>query len=218
MANIKLQDLTAMLHNTSRFNNNQFDMVHVEILLQTDVPLTPEQQWFVPSGTTVNDTVLEIFKAANLEMYPMSAQKVIDGTQDIIQQAEAGNLPEVINDAAKLMLRAIMVKKSFLPISGSQNLYHLAYDYKLFPIKGTNSFDFKVVLPFDGLGMPNGSKVQMTVIMPIGANIDPAVTEGVAVNNQKINELVQPVGNTGRKMVSFEYQVTDPKFTIRYQY
>jgi len=218
MANIRLQDLTAMLHNTSRFNGNQFDMVHVEILLQTDVPLTPEQQWFLPSGTSVSEPVLEIFKATNLEMYPMSAQKVMEGTQDIIQQAEAGNLQEVINDASKLMLRAIMIKKAFTPVSGSQNLYHLAYDYKLFPIKGTNAFDFKVVLPFDGLGMPGGSKVQMTVIMPIGANIDPAVTEGIAVNGQKINELVQPVGTTGRNMVSFEYQVTDPKFTIRYQY
>ncbi len=218
MANIVLQDLTAMIHGTSRFNNNQFDTVHVETLLQTDTPLTPEMQWFVPSGTTVPNEVLEIFKATNLEMYPMSAQKVIEGTQDIIQQAEQGQLAEVINDSAKLMLRAIMTKKSFTPVSDTQNLYLLAYDYKIFPIKGTNAFDFKVVLPFDGLGMPGGSKVQMTVIMPMGANIEPTATEGVAVNGQKIEELVQPVGNTGHKIVSFEYQVTDPKFTIRYQY
>ncbi len=219
MANIKLQDLTAMIHNTSRYNGNQFDMVHVEILLNTDVPLTPEMQWFVPVGVSVPNEVLQLFKATNLAMYPMSADEIIKDTQDIFEQANAGNLQEVESDAAKLMLRAVMKKTPFTPVSGSNNLYHLAYDYKLFPIKESpNMFDFKVVLPFSGLGMPNGSKVQMTVITPIGSNIEPTVTKGIAVNGQQINELVHPVGNTGRKIVSFEYQITDPLFTIRYTY
>lgn len=218
MSNIVLQDLTAMIHHTSRFNGNQFDMVHVEILLQTDVPLKPEEQWFVPSGTTVNDTVLQIFKATNLEMYPMSEQKVMDGTRDIIQQAELGNLHGVIEDASKLMLRAIMVKKSFTPVSGSQNLYHLAYDYKLFPTKeNPKAFDFKVVLPFDGLGMPAGSRVQMTVITPITAKVEPNTTEGITVNGQKIQELTHDISACQRQIVSFMYQ-NDPKFTIRYLY
>lgn len=219
MANIVLQDLTAMIHGTSKFNGNQFDMVHVEILLQTDSALTPEMTWFVPSGTSVSEEVLAIFKATNLAMYPMSEASVMQGTEDIIEQSKQGNLTDVIQDASKLMLRAIMKKTSFIPVAGTSNLYLLAYDYKLFPIKeAPNMFNFKVVLPFDGLGMPTGSKVQMSLIMPIGSSIEPTFTEGVAMNGQKINEQVQPIGTTGHNILSFEYQITDPLFTVRYQY
>lgn len=218
MVNIKLQDLTAMIHHTSRFNGGQFDTVHVETILQTDTPLTTEMEWFVPSGSTVSDEVLAFFKATNLAMYPMSAQKVMEGTQDIQQQAEAGNLQEVVNDASKLMLRAVMTKTSLKPISGASNLYHLAYDYKLFPIKeNPKAFDFKVVLPFDGLGMPAGSRVQMAIIMPISSQIDAGATQGIAIGGQVIEELTQDIPNCQRKIVSFAYQ-NDPQFTIRYVY
>lgn len=218
MVNIKLQDLTAMIHHTSRFNGGQFDMVHVETILQTDVPLTTEMEWFVPSGTTVSDEVLAIFKATNLAMYPMSAQKVMEDTQDIQLQAEAGNLQEVINDASKLMLRAIMTKTPLKPVSGATNLYHLAYDYKLFSLKeNPKAYDFKVILPFDGLDMPAGSRVQMAIILPISASLDANVTKGIAIGGQVIEELTQDIPNCQRKIVSFAYQ-NDPQFTIRYVY
>ncbi len=218
MSNIVLQDLTAMIHHTSRFNGNQFDSVHVEILLQTDVPLTSEEQWYIPSGVSVPIEVLEFFKATNISMYPMLANEVIAGTEDIIAQSEAGNLQEVQIDAAKLMLRAIMKKTSFTPVTGTNNLYMLSYDYKLYPIKeAPNSYEFKVQLPFSGLGMPNGSRVQMTVIMPIGSQIDPNATKGIAINGVEVNELIKPMENVNRNILSFEYH-QDPLFTIRYMY
>lgn len=219
MPNIVLQDLTAIIHSTSRYNGNQFDTVHVEILLQTDVPLTPNDQWYIPfGGISVPNEVLEFFKATNIAMYPMKADEVIAGTQDIIAQSEAGNLQDVELDAAKLMLRAIMKKTSFTPVSGTNNLYMLSYDYKLYPLKeAPTSYEFKVQLPFSGLGMPNGSKVQMTVIMPISSKIDPNATKGIAIGGVEVNELVKPMENVNRNILSFEFH-QDPVFTIRYMY
>jgi hypothetical protein len=218
MPNIQLQDLTAIIHNTSRYNGNQSDSVHVEILLQTDVPLTPNDQWYIPNNVTVPTEVLEFFKATNLAMYPMKAEEVIAGTEDIIAQSEAGNLQDVELDAAKLMLRAIMKKTAFTPVSGTNNLYMLSYDYKLYPLKESpNMYEFKVVLPFSGLGMPNGSRVQMTVIMPIGSQIEPNATKGIAVGGVEVNELVKPMENVNRNILSFEYH-QDPLFNIRYMY
>lgn len=222
MPNIVLQDLTAIIHNTSRYNGNQSDSVHVEILLQTDVPLTPNDQWYIPfGGISVPNEVLEFFKATNIAMYPMKAEEVIAGTEDIIAQSEAGNLQDVELDAAKLMLRAIMKKTSFTPVVGTNNVYMLSYDYKLYPMKEMqNAFEFKVVLPFSGLGMLNGannSKVQMTVIMPIASKIDANATKGVAINGVEVNELVKPMENVNRNILSFEYH-QDPLFTIRYLY
>jgi hypothetical protein len=219
MPNIVLQDLTAIIHNTSRYNGNQSDSVHVEILLQTDVPLTPNDQWYIPfGGISVPNEVLEFFKATNIAMYPMKAEEVISGTEDIIAQSEAGNLQDVELDAAKLMLRAIMKKTSFSPVVGTNNVYMLSYDYKLYPMKEMqNAFEFKVVLPFSGLGMPNGSKVQITVIMPIASKIDANATKGSAVNGAEVNELVKPMENVNRNILSFEYH-QDPLFNIRYYY
>lgn len=218
MPNIVLQDLTAMIHHTSRFNGNQFDMVHVETLLRTDVPVPPEMQWYVPSGTTIPNEVLNLLKATNLAMYPMAADYVTKEVNNILQASQSGNLQEVMHDSTLLMLQAIMVKKSFTPVVGTNNLYHLAYDYKLFPNKDNpKAFDFKVVLPFHGLCMPNGSRVQMTVIMPITAKIDPNVTEGITVGGQKIQELTYDVQQCQRQIVCFMYQ-KDPEFTIRYIY
>jgi hypothetical protein len=126
-----------------------------------------------------------------------------------------------MSDAAKYMLKAVMKKTSFTPVSGTNNLYMLSYDYKLYPMKeASNYFEFKVVLPFSGLGMLNGannSKVQMTVIMPIASKIDPNATKGIAVNGVEVNELVKPMENVNRNILSFEYH-QDPLFTIRYYY
>jgi hypothetical protein len=221
MPNIKLQDLTAIVHGTSRYNGNQFDSVHVEILLQTDVPLTPEDMWYIPNGSSIPPEVLDFFRISNISMYPMKANEITAGAEDIATQADSGNLKEVMSDAAKYMLKAVMKKTSFTPVSGTNNLYMLSYDYKLYPMKeASNYFEFKVVLPFSGLGMLNGannSKVQMTVIMPIASKIDPNATKGIAVNGVEVNELVKPMENVNRNILSFEYH-QDPLFTIRYYY
>jgi len=218
MPNILLQDLTAMIHHTSRFNGNQFDMVHVETLLQTDVPLTPEMQWYIPTGTSVPDYLAQMLRVSNVAMYPMSAEYVDSEVNNIRDAAKQSDIKEVTHDSSLLMLQAIMKPQPFVPVAGSSNLYQLAYDYKLFPnAENPKSFDFKVVLPFHGLGMPAGSRVQMAIILPITANLDAATTQGVAINGQVIEELTQDIPNCQRKIVSFSYQ-NDPQFTVRYVY
>lgn len=215
MPNILLQDLTAMIHNTSQSNGDQYDLVHVETIVKTDAPIPQDKYWYVPSGVTSNPVADAIFKAKSISMYPTSEEELLNGTQDIFDQAKSGNFDGTLEDASKLMMLSLMKKQSIEPLVGSPNCYRLAYDYKIFPI--ANNFDFKVQLPFSGLGMIGGSVVQMTVIMPLNSVLDPTATEGVAINGQKIEELVTPIANIGRNIISFKYQ-NDPMFTIRYHY
>lgn len=215
MPNITLQDLTAMIHNVSRSNGGQYDLVHVETIIKTDTPIPQNQYWYVPSGVTSNPASDVFFKAMNISMYRTSESELLAGTQDVFDQAKAGNFDGTKEDCSKLMMLSLMKKQSLEPIVGATNCYRLSYDYKIFPV--ANNFDFKVQLPFSGLGMVNGSVVQMTVIMPLGSILDPVTTEGVAVNGQKIQELVTPISNIGRNIISFRYQ-NDPMFTIRYHY
>jgi hypothetical protein len=218
MTNIKLQDLTAIIHHSSRFNGNQFDMVHVETILQTDIPLALNASWYIPCGTTVPDYLAQMLQVSNVAMYPMSAEYVDKEVSNIIEASKGRNLNEVTHDSSLLMLQAIMTPQSFTPISGATNLYHLAYDYKLFANReNPKTYDFKVVLPFHGLGMPTGSRVQMAIILPISATLDATTTKGIAINGQVIEELTQDIPNCQRKIVSFAYQ-NDPEFTIRYVY
>lgn len=216
---INMQDLTAIINNTSRYGL-PYDTVHVETLLVTDEPLPMESCWFVPAGVSVPPEVMQFFNAAsmaNLPMYPIKEENILAGTEDIRQQAEEGNLKEVMGDAAKFMLRAVMKKTPLIPLSGSSNTYMVTYDYKLYPV-ANNTFEFKFRLPFDGLELnTSGGRVQASVITPINAAIDPNGTKGTAQNGADITEFVTAIPNTGRNMVSFYYQI-DPEFVIQYRY
>lgn len=217
MPNISLQDLTAIIHGTSH-SNNQFDLVHVETLLQTTEPIPNDMYWFVPNGNSIPPEVAEFFKANKIEMYPMSEQKILDGTQDIIQEAQANQTAEVEKDASMLLLRSIMVKSNLELVTGSTNLYRISYDYKLYPLKDIpNTFEFKVQLPFDGLTMQNGSAIEMTVIMPLNAQINNTATSAQAPNGQIIPTQITQVPNIARNIVSFRYQ-QDPLANIQYHY
>jgi hypothetical protein len=219
MSMIQLQDLSAVINGASRYNGNAFDTVHVEIFLVTNEPIAAEQFWYVPAGVTVPPAVLDIFKLTNLPMYPTSEANLLKGIDDIKQQAENGNLQEVINDSAKLMLLSVLKKVALSPVPGSQNLYLLSYDYKLYPLKDQpNTYEFKVVLPFDGLQLnPSGGRVQVTLLTPINSIVDPQYTKGVDINGTELAELVKPIENTKRQLVAFEYHL-DPEFTVRYKY
>lgn len=218
MPNITLQDLTAIIHGTSRSNNNQFDLVHVETLLQTTETIPPEMMWYVPNGTSIPPEVAAFFKALNIEMYPMTEQKILNGTQDVLQEAQANNTADVEKDTAMLLLRSIMVKGNLQLVSGATNLYHVAYDYKLFPLKDApNTYEFKVLLPFDGLTMQNGGAIQMTVITPLNAQIDNAASTAQTPNGQIIPTQITQVPNIARNIVSFRYQ-QDPLTNIKYHY
>jgi hypothetical protein len=215
MPNILLQDLTAMLHNTSRSNGGQFDLVHVETIIKTDAPIPQDKYWYVPSGVTSNPIADAVFKSKNMSMYPTSEEELLAGTQDIIEQAKAGNFDGTVDDASKLMMLSLMKKQSLEPVVGSTNCYRLSYDYKIFPTNGT--FSFKVQLPFSGLDMVNGSVVQMSVLMPLNSVINQEATEGIVNNGQKIQELITPIQNLSRNVLSFRYNI-DPLFTIVYHY
>lgn len=217
---IQLQDATVVINNTSRFNNKQYDTVRVETLLTTTEPLPPEMTWYVPSGTSIPPEVANLFKAKNIRMFPQREATLLQGTEDIRDQAQAENVLEVLEDASKLLLRAVLKEVPLSPIAGSPNTYTLSYEYKLFPLEvdnQNNNFEFYIVLPFDGLEVAQGGRVQMTILTPIGAKINPSETKGIAENGQEISEMVADISHTNRQVVSFAWQ-NDPEFFVRYSY
>lgn len=216
--NIRLQDVSVIINGTSLYNGNQYDTVHVETLLVMDEPIQPEETWYVPNGASIPPEVLNFFKISGIDMNPKKASTILEGTEDIKDQAEQENLQGVMEDSARFMLRAIMKKAPLTPISGSPNTYLLSYDYKIYPINNTTDFELTIRVPFDGLKVAeNGGKVQLTIITPIGAQIDEYLTKGVDENGQEITELISPVSNVNRQIVSFAYQI-DPDFTVHYRY
>lgn len=216
--NIRLQDVSVVINGTSRYNENAFDTVHVETLLVMDEPIPAEETWYVPNGSSIPVEVLNFFKIAGIDMNPKKASTILQGTEDIREQAEGENLSGVIEDAARFMLRAVLKKSPLTAISGSPNTYLLSYDYKIYPINNTNDYEFNIRVPFDGLAVAsNGGRVQLTILTPIGAQIDSSLTKGIDENGQEISELVSPVPNVNRQIVSFAYQI-DPDFIVRYRY
>ena len=219
MANVRLQDLTAIIHNTSRSNGGKYDLVHVENLIQTDTPVESTLSWYAPAGVSPTPIASELLKSSKLAMYPRTEAELLDGTQDIIQEAQNGKASDLIDDFAKLMMLCMMKKATLTPVEGATNLYILSYDYKLFPNSTTpTNFKFSTELPFKGLTMaPNGGKVQMTVLMPLGAVIDPNATKGTAPNNPNIQEQIVNIPSINRNTVTFRYKI-DPLFDIVYHY
>lgn len=116
------------------------------------------------------------------------------------------------------MLRAVLKKILLTAISGSPNSYLLSYDYKIYPINNTSDYEFNIRVPFDCHTVAgNGGRVQLTRITPIFEQIDSSLTKGLDENGQEISELVSPISNVNRQIVSFAYQI-DPNFTIHYRY
>lgn len=218
MANVRLQDLTAIIHNTSRFNGGKYDLVHVENLIQTDTPIDPNLSWYVPNGETPSSLLNKIIKSSKIPMYPRTANELLEGTQDIVSEAQNGKLEDFSKDLVQLSMLCALKKTSLTPLTDTTNLYLLSYDFKLFPDPQTQKFMFVTEIPFKGLQVaPNGGKVQLTVTMPIGSKIDVNATKGTASNNKDIQEQIITIPQTSRTIVVFHYQI-DPKFDIIYNY
>lgn len=219
MANVRLQDLAAIIHNTSRFNGNQFDMIHVENLIQTDTPIESTLSWFVPAGVSPDPIANALFKTSKMSMYPRTEAELTNGTQDVVQEAETGKIADLKDDFAKLFMLCMMKQATLTPVIGSTNLYCLSYDYKLYPNdSNTNSFKFETELPFSGLTVaPNGGKVQMTVLMPLDSQIDIDATKGTAPNGTNVQAQIINIPSVNRNVVTFRYQI-DPLFDIVYHY
>ena len=214
MSTIQLQTYTAIIHETSRYGLDH-DTVHVEILLNKNEPISTDSQWYVPSGVNIPKAVLDIIKSSNLQLYPINSDNLLSGTEDIQTQAKEGNLEEVMKDASKLFLLSVLKKSTLTPLDGSQNLYKLSYDYKLYPDSEGN-YELHVRLPFDGLTLnPSGGVVSVTAICPLTCNIDSVFTKGTDENGNEITEAITETHNN--KIVTFRYQL-DPLFAIRYKY
>ena len=136
MPDIILQDLTAMLHDTSRYNGGQYDMVHVETIITTDSPIPQDKYWYVPSGVTANPIANTILKSLNMSMYPMSEEQLLAGTEDIFEQAKSGNFDGTLEDSSKLMMLSLMKKQSIEPLVPTLIGWHMIIRY--FPMKITS--------------------------------------------------------------------------------
>lgn len=218
MSNIKIQDVMLIVNGTSRYNNNTFDTVTVKTTIQTDEPI--QEEYYVPSGVTVTPGILEVLKLQNLEVTPFKASTLLVGTEDIQTQALNGNPAGTLEDAAKLLLLSVLKKTSLAPISGSTNAYELTYEYKIFPLISTGnpeSYEFQIRVPFDGLGIANGGRIEVTVLLPRFAEIEPNETRGVDINGNEISEICYDLPSVNRKAITFAYQ-NDPLFTIRYRH
>ena len=223
MVNIILQDLTAIIHGTSTSITNpakKYDLVHVETLLKTSEPLPPTANWYVPNGTSIPPEIADFFKARNISMYPMSEETILQGTEDVIAQAKNNQVENTEKDVSMILLRAVMTKSNLTIVADANNLYHVAYDYKLYQVKDIpNTYEFKVQLPFNGLAIPTGgqAKIKMAVLLPLDAQVNPNATKGIVVGGQTIQQLTTQIPNVGRQVVSFEYH-NDPDFVIQYHY
>ena len=100
---------------------------------------------------------------------------------------------------------------------GNSYVYELKYDYKIFPLLNSQEYQFEIRLPFDGIQMINGSRVQLNVLTPLGAVVNTVETRGIDENGQEIQELIQQLQSSNRSIVSFNYQL-DPHFLVRYSH
>lgn len=220
--NIQLQDFTAIIHRTSQHNGGQFDTIHVDTLIVTDNPILSDDTWYVPNSKPIDAIFKSIFEHTNVNPQPINSsliQERINDFADAIQKAEEGDISESRKDIATIALLHVLSKTSLNAIEGTSNTYRLSYDYRLYPLPlQPNTFELKVVLPFDGFIMPdNGDEIQITVVAPMGATIDRNITMGIDTNGNSIPPQYAEFPNSRKQAISFQYRI-DPTFTIRYYY
>lgn len=217
MVNIKFQDVIVLVNGSSRYNGNQYDSVMVHTTIITDSPLT--ESYYVPAGVSLPNPALELIKMHGLEYRPYRASVLTEGTENIIQSSLSGDTTDTLIDSAKLILLSALKERQLEQVThtGTSFVYELKYEYKIFPLPNNQEFQFEIRLPFDGITMVNGSRVQLTVVTPSGAVINSVETKGIDDNGQEIQEMIQQLQNTNRSIVTFSYQL-DPLFTVRYSH
>ncbi len=218
--NLRLQDTVVLVNGDSRYNNNAYDTVIVRNTIISEGPLS--EDYYVPGDSTISPEALPLIQKAKLEHRPYLASQLLSGTENTRDEALAGDVTNVELDAARFILQSTLVKTTLTPITqvGNSYVYQVNYTYKIYPLHReglSNSFEFVIRLPFDGLVMVPGAKVQLTVITPFNVTIDQNETKGIDENNTEIQELVNQISNTGRAVTSFEYHV-DPLFKVRYNH
>jgi hypothetical protein len=217
LTNIKFQDVTVVVNGSSRYNGNKYDSVMVQTTIITDSPLT--ESYYVPAGVSLPNPALELIKMHGLEYRPYRASVLTEGTENIIQSSLAGDTTDTLKDSARLILLSALKERKLDEVVqvGNSFVYELKYDYKIFPLQNNQDYQFEIRLPFDGVQMTNGSRVQLTVLTPSGAVVNSVETKGLDNNGQEIQEMIQQLQNTNRSLVSFSYQL-DPHFIVQYSH
>ncbi|MGD6818694.1 hypothetical protein [Metabacillus sp. 84] len=217
MVNLISQQATVLVRDHSRFNGGNHDMVTVFTTIMTDGPLVDD--YYVPNGNSLSDVHMALIKSEGLEFRPYLASELMTGTDNVVEAATSGNTLETSQDIARLLLRSALIKTplQLLAKVGSQHVYEIHYDYKIYNVHPAdqNTFEFQIRLPFDGTVMGNGSKVDLAVLTPTGASIDQVNTHGTDEANQEITEVIQQLQQQNRAITTFHYQI-DPLFTVRY--
>ncbi len=216
MPNVILQDLNATIHGTSK-HGLPYDIAHVSILLQTDAPIPSDLKWAIPHVEDLSPDVIKFISDGKTPIYPICKDSTYRGAADILQETDKGDTASVIQDAKTLILLSSMKSTTIEPLEGVPDRYVISYKYRLYPVS-PNNFEFKVLLPFDGLTLVNGERLQVTLVAPIGAVINPTMTKATDLNGQTVaEEIITPIGLVNKQVASFEIQ-KDPVFTIRYNY
>ena len=175
------------------------------------------ENYYVPNGSSLSNEAMALIQKQGLEFRPYRESELLEGTEDVIDVAKAGDVVGTERDIARLLLRSALVSVPLQQIAQLENgqfVYEVKYEYKLFPVLN-DTYEFQIRLPFDGTQIINGSQVKLTVLTPIGGSIDENATKGIDENGQEIQEVVQQLVQTGRAVTTFEYRL-DPLFTVRY--
>ncbi|WP_052658756.1 hypothetical protein [Bacillus thuringiensis] len=209
------QEATVVVHGSSRYNGGKFDEVRVRTTIVTNGPLT--ENYYVPGGSSLSNEAIALIQKQGLEFRPYRESELLEGTEDVIDVAKAGDMAGTEHDIARLLLRSALISVPLQQIAQLENgqfVYEVKYEYKLFPIQN-ETYEFQIRLPFDGTEMINGSEVKLTVLTPIGCSIDQTATKGTDANGQEIQEVVQQLIETGRAVTTFSYRL-DPLFKVCY--
>lgn len=217
MAQVILQDANIVVHGTS-LHGLDYDIAHVTMLIKTNEPISKDLEWAIPHIEDIPQKALNLIKDGKTAIYPMLKTKLRNDISNILENVDTNNQEELLDDIEKALLLTSMHITPIEPLNDTGLLYVVSYKYRLYPVE-PNNFDFKVLLPFDGLDMyPNGGKLQITMIAPIGATINPTITDAKDFQGQSVaNESINPIPLVNKNVVSFEIH-QDPIFTIRYYY
>jgi hypothetical protein len=227
---IFLQEMTATIQRLSRYNQGYADRVKVQTLLQTVEPIPEGQFWYIPSGASVPPHVLEFLRKDTeakgerfqLPMIPLISD-ILESTEDIQENAAAGNLREVLDDVNKAILVSVMNRTQLNKLPGQSKeghyVYEINYEHNIYQLPDQpNHYEFITQLPFSGLQLyPSGGRVELAVILPTGAIVDSNLTKGIDENGSELQKHITPIPGTTKSVVSFEYRL-DPTFTVHYSY
>lgn len=216
MPNVILQDVNAIIHGTSKYGLS-YDIAHVTMLIRTDTPIPHEMEWAIPHVEEIPQKAINLIKDGTTAIYPMLKSKLREDINNILDNVDNNNQTELLEDIEKALLLTSMHVTPIEHLENNDLLYVVSYKYRLYPVE-PNNFDFKVLIPFDGLDLASNGRLQVTLVAPINATINPEITKGENPSTgEHFQETIVPLSSVSKNVVNFVVQ-QDPIFTIRYYY